>query len=562
MSDFLILTKVQVRALAASMMPHGKVDATGAKRIAALVGTGIGYALLAALFVFYAIVIGIGFSMIGIADCVPPLAVTIGGFVGVAFAFAKTRGVLFEPQDFDQVMSMPFSKRCVVASRVSTVYASACVLSLLTCLPMLVGMMVGCGTLGITQLAVSVLVSLLAPLPPVSLAIFASLLVTLAASRFRHAGIAYILLTIVLLCAVLVGVYGWSLSVGSGDTTGLDMLASMTEPIRSAAGAISAAYPFAVLATSAVVGGALDVLLFAVASIAVPVVAVEIIQRFYVGMVSAVASRRISSGRVGATGDVMLRMPRHRSQMSSFVLKEYRTMLGIPTYAINYVFGYVFAIVVAVALSVVGIDVIFAGDLGSELGASPAEMDEIVSYVETFVPYVLAFFVAVAPTTACSVSIEGKTAWLPSSLPVKAETALGSKVVANMLMTVVAAIVSMVALLASGQLDVVQSVDVLVVMIGLGLMISCVGLSIDASNPNYGWATPNEVVKRGRGAFICSFAGIIVTLLLGVGVMVLATKAGVDVANIVSIVVGVVCGGIGYAFFKHACKRYSMVAAE
>lgn len=221
-----------------------------------------------------------------------------------------------------------------------------------------------------------------------------------------------------------------------------------------------------------------------------------------------------------------------------------------------------FAIVVAVALSIVGIDVIFAGDLGSELGASPAEMDEIVSYVETFVPYVLAFFVAVAPTTACSVSIEGKTAWLPSSLPVKAETALGSKVVANMLMTVVAAIVSMVALFTSGQLDVVQSVDVLVVMIGLGLMMSCVGLSIDASNPNYGWATPNEVVKRGRGAFICSFAGIIVTLLLGIGVMVLATKAGVDVANIVSIVVGVVCGGIGYAFFKHACKRYSMVAAE
>ena len=76
-------------------------------------------------------------------------------------------------------------------------------------------------------------------------------------------------------------------------------------------------------------------------------------QRNYLAINAALTAR--VRARALTTGELRARTERAGTPFKALVLKEYRTLLGIPSYAFNCLFGYLFMLVIAVALSVIGL---------------------------------------------------------------------------------------------------------------------------------------------------------------------------------------------------------------
>ena len=117
MRSFLILMRMQLHALACSLMPHKRRFSTALTVLA-----GIALVGLAAL---YLVLLGITLISFGLEAAIPAFAVALSALAGVIFTFLKANGTLFGLADFDLVMSLPVPRRTVVASRVTALYASA-----------------------------------------------------------------------------------------------------------------------------------------------------------------------------------------------------------------------------------------------------------------------------------------------------------------------------------------------------------------------------------------------------------------------------------------------------
>lgn len=553
MRDFAILCRVQVLGLLNSLAPGSRRKARGGR--AARIGAAVlGYILLAGICAVYLFLMGYGLASVGLAAAIPVFAVLAGALGGVGFAFAKTRGTLFGLTDFDHVMALPVPRRTVVASRLASLYLAAIVTSALLAAPLYVAyfMVVGASVPSALCAAVAIV---LAPAIPVSIAVFASFGLTALAARFRHANAAYIVLTLAFITALVIGIYGVSFSLpGKGDPAAMQI---MTDFASAASQGVGAMWPPAAWAAAAVSDGSLGALAaFVAVSLIVPALTLEIIQRNYltlngllVARSHASEGRRSSKEALGATGRAHARSP-----FQTLVMKEFSTMVGVPAYAINCLFGYVFLIVIAIALSIVGLkDILLSGSVDG-VDLSSQDVAAAFDHIMILVPWAFAFFATMSPTAACSVSMEGRGAWIMATLPVSPRTILGSKLAANALPIAATLILCSGILVVSGQIPPIAAAEIVVLGYGIFHLIACVALCLDARRPNLSWSSPNEVVKRGLPVMVSVFGGMALGLGGGVGMMLLSTAIGITAAHAATLVVGVVAGILGQLVFQHACR--------
>lgn len=176
MRTFLLLTRVQARGMLNSFVPVRSGVAQG-KRRGRIALTVCGFLLLAALMMGYIAIIAWGFAKMGLARVLPVLAVAMGSLAGVAFTFLKANGTLFGYRDYDLVMSLPVSRRALVASRMATLIGSSAALALCAMLPACIVYF-----LTVPPQAPSIFAAIaslaLAPLAPTALATLAAYAVT------------------------------------------------------------------------------------------------------------------------------------------------------------------------------------------------------------------------------------------------------------------------------------------------------------------------------------------------------------------------------------------------
>ena len=94
------------------------------------------------------------------------------------------------------------------------------------------------------------------------------------------------------------------------------------------------------------------------------------------------------------------------------------------------------------------------------------------------------------PERGCSVSMEGRSAWLMATAPLPVRTVLGAKLAANALPVAGSLAVSALVLLATGQIDALGAASVLVTGFGAFYATVNIGLGLDARRPNYSWTSP------------------------------------------------------------------------
>lgn len=540
MRSFLILMRMQLHALACSLMPHKRRFSTALTVLA-----GIALVGLAAL---YLVLLGITLISFGLEAAIPAFAVALSALAGVIFTFLKANGTLFGLADFDLVMSLPVPRRTVVASRVTALYASATLIGAIASVPLWAVYLVFTSFSPWTVVC-AMLSVLLAPAIPTALATFLAFGVSALASRFRHANLVYIVISLIAFTAIMVVVYGYSFSASEGEGDAEQLAGGLA----AISGLLNLGWPPASWMGSAVVeGSVLGLGAFTAASIAVPALALEIMQRNYLAINAALTAR--VRARALTTGELRARTERAGTPFKALVLKEYRTLLGIPSYAFNCLFGYLFMLVIAVALSVIGLkEILLSGAVdGVEIGA--AEYDAIAGFAVNLLPWFFVFCAIMCPSAACSISIEGKSSWICATAPLPLRTILGAKLASNAVPVAATIAVSALVLFASGQVDALGAACVLVTGFGGFFLMVNIGLSSDVRKPNFSWTTPNDVVKRGFPIMIVVLGGMVLAFGGGALSFVISLNLGVVAGIAWNLGVGIVGAVAGWLIFRHTCR--------
>ena len=238
MKPFILLLKIQLLGLfGINKTLHA--DPAKAKRTLALAALVVAAVVLFAS--AYSAGVAQGLVQIGLAEAVPLVAVLVGAIAGAVAAFLKTNGVLFGFKDYDLVMSLPVPTSSVVLSRIASLYAMSLLFGVLVMVPAFAvyASAAGVSAVGVACMALSIV---LAPLLPLAAAVVLAVLIAAVSSRFKHANVAVIVLT---LAATLAAVFGsFALSGQSDDLAALSALGAQLT------GQLAAIFPPAAWATA------------------------------------------------------------------------------------------------------------------------------------------------------------------------------------------------------------------------------------------------------------------------------------------------------------------------
>lgn len=541
MRTFLILMRVQMHALVRSLTP-------GSRRIGMALTVLLGV-LLVGFAALYLAVLGLTLVGFGLGSALPAFAVALSALAGVVFTFLKANGTLFGLTDFDLVMSLPVPLRTVVAARVTALYTSAMFMGAVASVP-LWAVYLACVACSPWAVACAVLSALLAPAVPTAIATFLAFGVNALASRFRHANLVYIVISLIAFTALVVVLYGFSFTAGADGDAAMEQLAG---GLAAMSGLLSLGWPPAAWMGDAVSNGSVAALAaFIGISLAVPALALEIMQRNYLRINAALTAH--ARGRTLTAGELRHRSGRTASPFKAIVLKEFRTLLGIPSYAFNCLFGYLFMLVIAVALSVVGLEGMLGSGVIDGVELSAAEYRATSGIVANALPWAFVFCGIMCPSAACSVSIEGRNAWVLAAAPLPARTILGAKLASNALPVAATLAVSALVLLVSGQVDALGVVEVLVTGFGAFFLMVNIGLSSDARKPNFSWMSPNEVVKRGFPIMIVVLGGMVLAFGGGAVSFVLSLNLGVAAGVLWNLGIGTLGMLGGWLVFRFTCR--------
>ena len=529
MKPFILLLKIQLLGLfGINKTLHA--DPAKAKRTLALAALVVAAVVLFAS--AYSAGVAQGLVQIGLAEAVPLVAVLVGAIAGAVAAFLKTNGVLFGFKDYDLVMSLPVPTSSVVLSRIASLYAMSLLFGVLVMVPAFAVYASAAGVSADLDAAVGcagrALSIVLAPLLPLAAAVVLAVLIAAVSSRFKHANVAVIVLT---LAATLAAVFGsFALSGQSDDLAALSALGAQLT------GQLAAIFPPAAWATAGIVQG--DLVQFAAfAAVNIAAAAVfALVVRLFVPVNSLLMSSR-PRGTFSFDGDKGAGA-KSSTPFRALMVKELRLLAATPIYFMNACIGYVLVLVAAVAVAV-----------GSATGMLSLDLlpPAYAPFVGALLPWALAFFCAISSTTAASVSLEGSARWLMLTAPVSPATVLGAKVAVNLAIAVQCLAVSAVLMAVSLPLDALSVAALFAVPLAASMLAACLGLALDARSPKYDWTSVYEPVKRGVPVFAVIMIGMVFCV-LGMGV---TTLLGVGA----SLVLALLAAAVSVAAYRGAVKR-------
>ncbi len=453
-------------------------------------GMALLWVLLIALLCLYVGGFSYGLVLLGLGDVVPAYLMALSALVLFAFDMFKTGGVIFSHSGLDTLCALPLWESAIVIGRFSRMYVEDLTVTLAVLVPGL-GVYAWLVRPGPLFYPLALLCVLLSPLIPLALATLLGALITALTARMKHKSIAVALLSILATAAILFGVS--SLAAVEGDITP-EMLRDLSGVVLGLLGKL---YPPALWMGTALTGGRLlPALLWTAVSLgAFLLVAALVSARFQA------ICRRLAVN--SARHDYRLTAQKGSPLLASLCKKELRRYLASAIYVTNTIVGPIMGLGLAAALLFVELDALFPPAV---LPIDPRAL----------VPFLLALPFCIMPTTAASVSLEGKNLWIVQSLPLSTKTVLDAKLLLNLLLDLpffLGAVLLAALALKPSPVELLW----LVLLPGLFILSSCVlGLFANLHLPLLNWENETRVVKQSASTMVACLAGMVLPVLCAV----------------------------------------------
>jgi ABC-2 type transport system permease protein len=449
-----------------------------------LMALSVGVVILMVYFIaisfFYSYQLGTSFAAAGAIELLPAFMMASASLMVLITTIYKVSGVLFNFKDYDMIMSLPVKTSVVVASRMVMLYTLNILFVLLIMVP--AGVVYALKAAPDLQFYPLFLLTLfMIPLVPIVIASAVGVLIHMAASRFRHTNIINLILTIAALLAFMAA----SSRVNTTDVNIADIGGSILKVINQF-------YPLTMMYVQAVcfsdVG---SLLLYAGISILIFGLFAVVVGLRFNGIQSRLSS--VSSKRNFVMGEQVQSTP-----FMALYRKELKRYISSPLYVLNTGFG----IVMFTALS---FSLMF---FQAEAIGRMLEIPQFVDYVNRMAPLVVSVFIALSCTTACAISLEGKSLWVIKSSPLKSKTIYDSKIAVNLTITLPAIVINGMLLMMTLKTGFVDSLLLFIVPAVYAVFIAVMGLVINLHFPLLEWVTETTVIKQSAATLISMLVGL------------------------------------------------------
>lgn len=448
------------------------------------------YVLLALVVCFYVGAIAYGLIGIGMAELVPLLLATGVGVSVLCFNTLRAGTVIFDLAGYERLIAMPISPAVIVGSRFLTLYCADVALALL----MLAPATLVCGARLHPRLSFYPLMlggALILPLIPMALALLLGGLIHWAAGRMRRHSLIVTLLSMLAVLAVTAA----SLLLANINEA---EVAQLTEIAGQLSGALQAAFPPGAWFARAVAEGEWGLYL-RLALLSLAVLALVIL-----GLGSRFQKICERLNARAARKNYVLAGQRRSSVRSALFKRELRRYLTSPLYILNTLSGGAMGVLLSLALLI----------SGQRLAA--AEMGLSMEHFALLAPLMLAFMLSISPTTACTISLEGKSFWLAGSLPVEAKEIYGAKLKLHMCFALPCWALSEAFLICALAPRGAQLAWMLLAPLAYLCLGGVAGLWINLHMPMLQWDSERQPVKQSASVGFTVLAGTLGVALGGV----------------------------------------------
>lgn len=430
---------------------------------------GVFAIVVVGLMLTYSTAISVGLASMGAVDILPTISVLICSLVTLILTFLKSSGVLVGLRDYDMVMSLPVNDLEVVLSRLTFVYLSNLLVSIIVVFPAVIIFGINTET-GILGSIIFLLSLLFLPVIPMVISLGLGVLIAAVSFRSKHKNIlSLVLSTLVVLLIVAASTQAQNRKSDEILDIGLT-LSNMANRIYPPAALISKAvenqnflYLFLFTGMTGLIGGAF----------------VGIVAHFYQKMNTTMFSHSAAKYE---------RKPlKVSSPLKAMYQREFDRYFSCTIYALNSTIGMVLLLVLSLLL-------LFISPEMAEQQSGIIGLSEMLRRV---LPLVIAVFITMTSTASASLSLEGKSRWIMCSVPVRTIDIFHSKIAVNL--TVIGPFVLISTLLLGIKMEVslIQAIFLCIIPTVYACFISVLGMYMNVKFPKYDWTSEYYAVKGG-----------------------------------------------------------------
>lgn len=396
----------------------------------------------------------------------------------------------------------------------------------------------------------ALLVVLLGPAIPFAIANLLAALMMRVSVISRHRDKLAIIGGFLLFAAYFVGVQ--YLSAGMADITEEQIMAMLSGGLLKT---MTSIFPPARWASSALVyegsTGLTNLALFALVAIAALLLCLWLAGRMYMRSAAAQGETYQKHKRV----DVSALGQRQKGQVKAIFIKEWRTILRSPTYAMNSLITIIMAPLMVIVIMLVPMQEMGDAEMTILFNVINAPQSAIIVVL---VGGAFAYFFSSLNTAGMTMySREGESIWLPMVLPLRPQALMNGKLLCALSISGATCLGMTLALIFAVQLNVLTAVAT-----GLFGLITCLppvllSFYFDMRKPRLHWDSERKAMKSNANTLL----GMLVIFLFGGGlvylVYLLTDKADLtpEVAAIAIVLLCAVLAAALYAMLHHSAAR-------
>ncbi len=461
-------------------------------------GNIVGFAFIYLLLAIYTGGISFGMSYFGMAEIVPAIPATIIFALSFFLTLFKAHGILFGYKEYDMLMAMPFTVKGVVSSRFLLMYFEnmkwTCVLSFSS----LIGFIIG-GKPSILSVVIWVILTFFLPVIPMLIAVAISALIGGIGAGFKHKNIVLSILTFILVIPM------FFLRFFIEDTIRNDKIDDVVNVSADAFSNVGKAIPTAKWFADAVNKYSISSILLIVGiSIAAYEIFFFIFSKFYKGINSKLSESHTSKAKV------LNKDFKARSVVMSVCAKEAKRFTGSVAYMTNIGMGVVMSAVFGIAILFIDVNKMVSSMAGMEVDLSGVAAALVI-------PVLVYFFTGMVPTTACSMSLEGKNYWIIQSLPVKMMDVYKGKMLFNIFLFLPVSLFATVTSCIALKANVVEVIVALCYTVSVNIFSTVFGMLMGSKYMQLDWENEIQVIKQGRAVSSYLLPNMFGTMLVGGG---------------------------------------------
>lgn len=481
MSKCLKLVKIQLRGIIFS----GQYGAKRGQKATKILSMALVLALVSIIFMFYSGFLTFAYVLMGMADTVMPLMMTVASIMILFTTMAKASNFIFCARDNDLLMSLPVTNWAIIVSRFASLFIYELVITAIIMVPSLVVYSLLCSPSVFFILAV-VFSMLFVPLIPLAIATVIGILISFIAARFKYKNI----VVMVLGAAAFLGIMYYSFNMSTMDE---EMLMQVNVVIINM---VTKLYPPTSLFISGLDGSVGAYIGYLAVSVGVAGVIIVLIAWRFNRLNAALTAHKVK-------GNFKMTRLKTGSAFGALLSREFKRYFSSTIYVLNTALIYILLIVGAIAL-------FFIDDIESMLNIPGAS-----GMIGALVPLLIGFFTAITSTTSAALSLEGNNLWLVASFPVRPVTVFNAKIAVNLILGVPCTLFASILCAIRFQLGISDTVFAVVIPLLYTLLAAVGGMFLNIHFPNFTWTNEATVVKQGAAPMITVFGGMILVFVPG-----------------------------------------------